>query len=70
MGVNTASAQRSVAAPPDVVYRFLSDMRNHHPHFLPPAFSEFQVVAGGIARARWSRSSSPPADGAETSARL
>jgi hypothetical protein len=49
MGVNTASAQGSVAAPPDVVYRFLSDMRNHHPHFLPPAFSDFQVVAGGIS---------------------
>ena len=48
MGVNTASAQGPVAAPPDVVYRYLSDMQNHHPHFLPPAFSDFQVVAGGI----------------------
>ena len=43
-----ASAHGSVAAPPDLVYRFLSDMRTHHPHFLPPAFSDFQVVAGGI----------------------
>ena len=48
MAVNTASAQGPVAAPPDVVYRYLSDMQNHHPHFLPPAFSDFQVVAGGI----------------------
>ena len=48
MGVNTASAQGPVAAPPDVVYRYLSDMQNHHPHFLPPAFSDFHVVAGGI----------------------
>jgi Polyketide cyclase / dehydrase and lipid transport len=48
MGVNTASAQGPVAAPPEVVYRYLSDMHNHHPHFLPPAFSDFQVVAGGI----------------------
>ena len=23
-------------------------MQNYHPHFLPPAFSDFQVVAGGI----------------------
>jgi hypothetical protein len=48
MGVNTASAEGPVNAPPDVVYRYLSDMRNHHPHFLPPAFTDFQVVAGGI----------------------
>ena len=48
MGVNTASAEGPVAAPPDVVYRYLSDMQNHHPHFLPPAFSDFRVVEGGI----------------------
>jgi hypothetical protein len=48
MGVNTAFAQGPVAAPPDVVYRYLSDMQNHHPHFLPPAFSDFEVVAGGV----------------------
>jgi hypothetical protein len=23
-------------------------MRNHHPHFLPPAFSDFQVESGGV----------------------
>ena len=48
MRVNTASAEGPVAASPDVVYRYLSDMQNHHPHFLPPAFSDFQVVSGGI----------------------
>lgn len=48
MGVNTASAEGPVAAPPAVVYRYLSDMQNHHPHFLPPAFSDFHVVSGGI----------------------
>lgn len=48
MGVNTASSEGPVAAPPDVVYRYLSDMGNHHPHFLPPAFSDFHVVSGGI----------------------
>jgi hypothetical protein len=30
------------------VYRYLSDMQNHHPHFLPPAFSDFHVVSGGV----------------------
>jgi hypothetical protein len=48
MRVNTVTAEGAVDAPPDVVYRYLSDMQNHHPHFLPPAFSDFQVVAGGI----------------------
>jgi len=48
MAVNTASADGPVAAPPDVVYRYLSDMHNHHPHFLPPAFTDFRVVSGGI----------------------
>jgi hypothetical protein len=23
-------------------------MREHHPHFLPPAFSDFQVESGGV----------------------
>lgn len=35
-------------APADTVYGYLADMRNHHPHFLPPAFSDFQVESGGV----------------------
>ena len=35
-------------APPDTVYRYLADMRDHHPRFLPPAFSDFQVESGGV----------------------
>ena len=27
--------------------RYLADMRGHHPRFLPPAFSDFQVESGG-----------------------
>ena len=34
-------------APADTVYRYLADMREHHPRFLPPAFSDFQVESGG-----------------------
>ncbi len=35
-------------APADTVYRYLADMRGHHPRFLPPAFSDFQVESGGV----------------------
>jgi uncharacterized membrane protein len=48
MARNVASAEATVGAPADVVYRYLADMREHHPHFLPPAFSEFQVESGGV----------------------
>jgi hypothetical protein len=30
------------------VYRYIADMRDHHPRFLPPAFSDFQVESGGV----------------------
>jgi hypothetical protein len=42
------STERTVAAPADVVYGFIADMREHHPHFLPPAFSDFHVESGGV----------------------
>ena len=42
------SAERAVAAPADSVYQFVADMREHHPRFLPPAFSDFQVESGGV----------------------
>ena len=42
-----ASAERTVDAPADEVYGYLADM-HRHPHFLPPAFSGFQVVEGGV----------------------
>ena len=35
-------------APAQTVYRYIADMREHHPRFLPPAFSDFQVESGGI----------------------
>lgn len=43
-----ASARGTVNAPADTVYGYLADMREHHPHFLPPAFSDFEVESGGI----------------------
>jgi|SRR5579875_1847056 len=48
MGTLVASAEREVGAPADEVYRYIADHREHHPHFLPPAFSDFEVVSGGV----------------------
>jgi hypothetical protein len=42
------AAEGTVDAPAETVYGYIADMREHHPHFLPPAFSDFQVEAGGI----------------------
>jgi uncharacterized protein YndB with AHSA1/START domain len=42
------SAERTVDAPADTVYRYIADMREHHPRFLPPAFSDFRVESGGV----------------------
>ena len=47
MGVNSVSVEGPVGAPPADVFRYIADMKNHHPRFLPPAFSDFQVVSGG-----------------------
>ena len=45
---NVVSAEGMVDAPADTVYRYLADMRDHHPRFLPPAFSDFRVESGGV----------------------
>ena len=42
------SAERTVDTPADTVYGYIADMREHHPHFLPPAFSDFRVESGGV----------------------
>ncbi|MFL5823337.1 MAG: SRPBCC family protein [Solirubrobacteraceae bacterium] len=42
------SAERAIDAPTEAVYGYLADMREHHPHFLPPAFSDFRVETGGV----------------------
>jgi hypothetical protein len=48
MGTIQVSAERSVGAPAATVYGYIADMREHHPKFLPPAFSDFQVESGGV----------------------
>jgi Polyketide cyclase / dehydrase and lipid transport len=48
MARNVVSAEAVVDAPADRVYLYLADMREHHPRFLPPAFSDFRVESGGV----------------------
>jgi uncharacterized protein YndB with AHSA1/START domain len=42
------SAERVIDAPAETLYAYIADMREHHPHFLPPAFADFQVETGGV----------------------
>jgi carbon monoxide dehydrogenase subunit G len=48
MGKVHVFAEGRVEAPPATVYGYLADMREHHPRFLPPAFSDFEVESGGV----------------------
>ena len=48
MGKVQTSTEALVHAPADVVFGYLADMREHHPKFLPPAFSGFEVESGGV----------------------
>jgi hypothetical protein len=48
VGTIHVSAEAIVEAPSATVYGYLADMREHHPHFLPSAFSGFEVEAGGV----------------------
>jgi uncharacterized protein YndB with AHSA1/START domain len=42
------TAERTIDAPATRVYSYIADYRQHHPRFLPPAFSNFQVEQGGV----------------------
>lgn len=43
-------AAGAVDASAETVYGYLADLREHHPRFLPPAFSEFEVESGGVGQ--------------------
>jgi uncharacterized protein YndB with AHSA1/START domain len=47
MSIVTATASRTVDAPAETVFSCLSDYREHHHRFLPPAFSDYRVEEGG-----------------------
>ena len=42
------SAEHVIGAPAEDVYGYIADHREHHPHFLPDNFSDFEVEAGGV----------------------
>jgi uncharacterized protein YndB with AHSA1/START domain len=42
------NAERTIDAPAEAVYGYLSNMSEHHRRFLPPAFSDFEVESGGV----------------------
>jgi hypothetical protein len=42
------SAERTIPAPAAEVYSLLADYRGGHPRILPPAFSDFTVLRGGV----------------------
>ncbi len=48
MGQINVSAEQEVAAPAEAVYGYIADHREHHPRFLPDAFSDFEVESGGV----------------------
>jgi len=43
-----ASAERRIGAPASRVYGYIADFREHHPNFLPPQFSDFEIESGGV----------------------
>jgi len=43
----SVESRRRIEAPAEVVYRCIADQALHA-RFLPPAFSEFEVVSGGV----------------------
>src|ERR1019366_4846358 len=59
MGTIHVSAERRVDASAETVYGYLADMREHHPRFLPPAFSNFEVESGGVGAGTVTRAKMP-----------
>ena len=44
----TASAERRIDAPARLVYGYIADFRQHHPHILPSQFSDLEIECGGV----------------------
>lgn len=55
MATINVSAERIIDAPAGTVYGYIADHREHHPRFLPPAFSDFTVESGGVGAGTVSR---------------
>lgn len=48
MALVSVIAEGPVRAPARLVYELISDFREHHPNFMPPAFSGLEVEQGGV----------------------
>ena len=48
MSMLIAEADATVDAPAALVLQIIRDFEGHHRHILPPAFSDFRVLAGGV----------------------
>ncbi len=48
MTIVRAMAERLIGAPAEMVYSYIADFGQHHPRFLPPAFSDFRIEQGGV----------------------
>lgn len=48
MSLIHVAADGVVDAAPGQVYSYIADYREHHPRFLPPAFTELEIEAGGV----------------------
>lgn len=44
----SAAAERHIDAPASRVYHLIRDFREHHPRFLPPQFTSFEIESGGV----------------------
>lgn len=47
MGRLRVVEERAIGAPAERVYRYIADVREHHPRFLPPSISDLRVEEGG-----------------------
>ncbi len=43
-----ATYERPISAPAERVYQYIADLREHHPRWLPPNFTDVQVEEGGV----------------------
>lgn len=48
MATIEVSTDRSVQAPADVVYGYVAGLREHRPHYLASAISDYEVASGGV----------------------
>lgn len=48
MATISVKAHGGVGAPAARVYQILADYNQHHPHILPPAFTDLKVEEGGV----------------------